>query len=56
LLIIIPWALLELRSEGTAALLRTSQAGLASHAKQLLALVALLLGAYLAISALVRVL
>jgi Sap, sulfolipid-1-addressing protein len=56
LLIIIPWVFLELRPEGTAALLRRSQAWLASHAKQLMAWIAVLLGAYLAISALVRLL
>jgi hypothetical protein len=56
LLIIVPWALLELRPEGTAAVLRTSQAWLAGHAKQLLAGVAVILGAYLVISALVRLL
>ncbi len=56
LLIIIPWALLELRPEATTAVLRKSQAWLGSHAKQLLAWIAVLLGAYLAISALVRLL
>jgi Sap-like sulfolipid-1-addressing protein len=56
LLIIIPWALLELRPEGTTAMLRRSQAWLAGHAKQLVAWIALLLGAYLVISALVRLL
>jgi Sap-like sulfolipid-1-addressing protein len=56
LLIIIPWAFLELRPEGTTAMLRKSQAWLAGHAKQLMAWIALLLGAYLAISALVRLL
>ena len=56
LLIIIPWALLELRPEGTTAMLRKSQAWLGSHARQLLAWIAAILGAYLAISALVRLL
>ena len=56
LLIIVPWALLELRPEGTAAVLRTSQAWLAGHARQLLAGVAVILGAYLVISALARLL
>ena len=56
LLIIVPWALLELRPEGTAAMLRKSQAWLAGHARQLLAGVAVILGAYLVISALVRLL
>ena len=56
LLIIVPWALLELRPEGTATTLRQSQAWLGSHAKRVLAWIALVLGAYLAISALVRLL
>jgi hypothetical protein len=56
LLIIVPWVLLELRPEGTAAMLRKSQAWLAGHAKQVLAGVAVILGAYLVISALVRLL
>ncbi len=56
LLIIIPWAFLELRPERTTALLMRSQVWLAGHAKQLLAWIAVLLGAYLAISALVRLL
>jgi hypothetical protein len=56
LLIIIPWTLLELRPEGTTAMLRKSQAWLGSHARQLLAWIAVILGAYLAISALVRLL
>ena len=54
LLIIIPYAFLELRPEATKARLKRSQLWLGSHAKQLIAAVALLLGAYLAISALVR--
>jgi uncharacterized membrane protein len=54
LLIIIPYAFLELRPEATKARLKRSQLWLGSHAKQLIAVVALLLGAYLAISALVR--
>lgn len=56
LLIIVPWAFLELRPEATTALLRRSQAWLAGHARQLLAWIAVILGAYLAISALVRLL
>jgi hypothetical protein len=55
-LIIIPWALLELRPEATAAMLRKSQAWLSGHAKQVLAGVAVILGTYLVISALVRLL
>ena len=54
LLIIIPYAFLELRPEATKARLKRSQIWLGSHAKQLIAAVALLLGAYLTISALVR--
>jgi Sap, sulfolipid-1-addressing protein len=54
LLIIIPFAFLELRPEATKARLKGSQVWLGSHAKQLIAAVALLLGAYLTISALVR--
>lgn len=56
LLIIIPWALLELRPEGATAMLRKSQAWLGNHTKQVLACIAVILGAYLAISALVRLL
>ena len=54
LLIIIPFAFLELRPEGTKARLKRGQVWLGSHAKRLIAAVALLLGAYLTISALVR--
>jgi len=54
LLIIIPFAFLELRPEATKALLKHSQDWLLSHARQLMATIALLLGAYLAISGLVR--
>jgi hypothetical protein len=54
LLIIIPYAFLELRPEATKARLKRSQLWLGGHAKQLIAVVALVLGAYLAISAIVR--
>ena len=54
LLIIIPFAFLELRPEATKAALKHSQDWLLGHAVQLMATIALLLGAYLAISALVR--
>jgi hypothetical protein len=54
LLIIIPFAFLELRPEATKARLKASQAWLLGHAQKLMALVALLLGAYLTISAAVR--
>jgi len=53
-LIIIPFAFLELRPEATKALLKNAQDWLLSHARQLMAYTALILGAYLAISALVR--
>jgi len=54
LLIIIPFAFLELRPEATKARLKHSQDWLLSHAVQLMAAIALLLGAYLAVSGLVR--
>ena len=54
LLIIIPFAFLELRPEATKAALKHAQDWLLGHALQLMATIALLLGAYLAISGLVR--
>ena len=54
LLIIIPFAFLELRPEATKARLKSAQAWLLGHAQKLMALVALLLGAYLTVSAAVR--
>jgi hypothetical protein len=54
LLIIIPFAFLELRPEGTKALLKHTQDWLLRHALHLMTAIALLLGAYLAISGLVR--
>ena len=54
LLIIVPFAFLELRPEATKAVLKGSQDWLLRHALQLMIAVALLLGAYLAISGLVR--
>ncbi len=54
LLIIIPFAFLELRPEATKALLKHAQDWLLGHALQLMATIALLLGAYLAINGLVR--
>jgi hypothetical protein len=54
LLIIIPFAFLELRPEATKALLKRSQGWLLGHALQLMVGIALLLGAYLTVSALVR--
>jgi len=53
-LIIIPFAFLEIRPEGTKALLRKTQDWFAGHALQLMASIAVLLGAYMAISGLVR--
>ena len=54
LLIIIPFAFLELRPEATKALLKRTQDWLLGHAMQLMAGIALLLGAYLAVSGVVR--
>jgi len=54
LLIIIPYACLELRPEATKALLKGTQHWLLRHALQLMVFIALALGAYLTISALVR--
>jgi hypothetical protein len=53
-LIIIPFAFLELRPEATKAALKNAQDWLLSHARQLMAYTALILGAYLVISGLVR--
>src|ERR1039458_8608100 len=54
LLIIIPFAFLELRPEATKAALKHGQDWLLGHALQLMAAIALVLGAYLAVSGLVR--
>jgi hypothetical protein len=54
LLIIIPFAFLELRPEATKARLKHTQDWLLGHALQLMAAIALLLGAYLAVSGLIR--
>jgi hypothetical protein len=54
LLIIIPFVFLELRPEATKALLRSTQDWLLGHARQLMVAIALLLGAYLAVSGVVR--
>jgi Sap-like sulfolipid-1-addressing protein len=53
-LIIIPFAFLELRPQATKAALRNAQGWLLGHARQLMAYTALILGAYLAVSGLVR--
>jgi Sap, sulfolipid-1-addressing protein len=54
LLIIIPYAFLELRPEATKARLKSTQSWLLGHAQRLIVAVALLLGVYLTVSALVR--
>jgi Sap, sulfolipid-1-addressing protein len=54
LLILIPFAFLELRPEATKARLKHTQDWLLGHARQLMATIALLLGAYLTISGLIR--
>ena len=53
LLIIIPFAFLGLRPEATKAALKNAQDWLAGHARQLMAYTALILGAYLVISAVI---
>jgi len=54
LLIIIPFAFLELRPEATKAALKKTHDWLLGHARQLMAYTALVLGAYLTVTALVR--
>jgi len=54
LLIIIPFVFLELRPEGTKALLKRSQDWLLGHALQLMVGIALVLGAYLTASGVIR--
>jgi hypothetical protein len=54
LLIIFPWLCLELWPAGTADKLRRAQAWLGGHAVQLVAWICILLGAYLTVSALFR--
>jgi Sap, sulfolipid-1-addressing protein len=54
LLIIVPFVFLELRPEATKAALTNTHDWLLRHARQLMAYTALILGAYLTISALVR--
>ena len=56
LLIIIPFVFLELRPGATKAALHNAQDWLLGHARKLMAYTALILGAYLAISGLVRLL
>ena len=54
LLVIIPFAFLELRPEATKAALKKTHDWLLGHARQLMAYTALVLGAYLTVTALVR--
>ena len=54
LLIIIPFVFLELRPEATKAALKGAQKWLRGHTLQLMAGIALVLGAYLTVSALVH--
>jgi Sap, sulfolipid-1-addressing protein len=54
LLIIIPFGFLVLRPEGTKAALRNGQDWLRGHTRQLIAYICLILGAYLAVSAVIR--
>ncbi|HBW19456.1 MAG: GAP family protein [Streptosporangiaceae bacterium] len=54
LLVIIPFAFLQLRPEGTRVKLKLFQAWTVGHARQLIAAVAIVAGAYMVISALVR--
>jgi Sap, sulfolipid-1-addressing protein len=55
-LIIVPFLFLELRPAGTAAMLERSQGWLLTYARQAIAWIAVVLGAYLVISALIRLL
>ena len=55
-LVIIPFAFLQLRPEGTKVQLRRAQDWLAAHARQLIAGVAVFAGLYMAITGLVRLL
>jgi hypothetical protein len=55
-LVIIPFVFLQFRPEATKARLQLAQAWLMSHARQLMAAVALFVGAYMVISGLVRLL
>ena len=53
-LIIVPFVFLQLRPEATKAALKNAQDWLLSHARKLMAYTALILGAYLVISAVIR--
>jgi len=54
LLLIVPFTFLVLRPEATKARLKNAQDWLLGHARELMAYTALILGAYLTVSALVR--
>jgi hypothetical protein len=54
LLIIVPYVLLELRPEATKVKLKSAQAWLAGHARQVIAWAAIVAGAYMSISGVVR--
>jgi Sap, sulfolipid-1-addressing protein len=54
LLILVPWAFLELRPEGTKAKLKSAQGWLTVHARQLIAWAAIIAGTYMAVSGVVR--
>ena len=54
LLVIIPYVFLELRPAATRAAIRKGQDWLRGHTQQLLAYTCLILGAYLTVSALIR--
>jgi hypothetical protein len=53
-LILIPFTFLQLRPEATKAALRNTQVWLLGHARKLMTYTALILGAYLAVSGLIR--
>ena len=55
-LVIIPFVFLLVRPEGTRAQTKHAEDWLMSHARQLMAAVAMFVGAYMAISGLVRLL
>jgi len=54
--VIVPYAFLEFRPEGTKIRLKRAQDWLTSHARQLMAGVAIFAGTYMAISGLLRLL
>jgi hypothetical protein len=54
LLVIIPFVFLVVRPEGTRAQIKRAQDWLISHARELIAVVLLFVGAYMVVSGLVR--